>query len=193
MRCLLRKTEQKLYKINTSSISIGHLCKQTSTTYMWIIFTPFLQWLQQRWHLGTVIIQFVSDSIGKKKLLSENTKKLVIYPGNSTFTSCVTAFVFSSIFNFAAFTSSVPVQMGNAKPCKKFSPFPLGGVHLFWTCSRVCFHSLANFVKPRSSSRSSTSRLSLVSKTEDRLWSNTVTSKFTLYLCNCLYELPSYF
>lgn len=144
--------------------------------------------------MGTVVIQFISDEKGKKnKLLSENTKKLVVYPGNSTFASCVTAFVFSWIFNFATLTPSVPVQVGNAKPCNKVSPFPLGGVHLSWMCSRVCFHSLANYVKPRSSSRSSTNQLSLVSKTEDRLWSNTVTSKCTSCLCSCLYELPSYF
>lgn len=143
--------------------------------------------------MGTVIIQFISDEKGKKKLFSENTKKLMIYPGNSIFSSCVRAFVFSSIFNFATLKPSVPVWVGNAKPCNKVSPFPLGGVHLFWMCSRVCFYSLADYVKPRSSSRSSTSRLSLVSKTEDRLWSNTVTSKCTSYFCNCLYELPSYF
>lgn len=111
LRCLLRKTEQKLYKINTSSISIDQLIKKTNKhkVFMNQFYTSFKYDNNKDDIWGTSVIQFLSELEGKKKLRVETTNKLVICSGNWTFTSCVSAFVLPSIFDFAACTLSLPV------------------------------------------------------------------------------------
>lgn len=87
------------------------------------------------------------------------------------------------------------VQVGNAKPCNKVSPFPLGDVHSE-SASECVFIPLLTMSRPGVAAAEAVQVVfpwSLSPKTEDRLWSNPVTSKFTSYLFNFLYELPSYF
>lgn len=92
-----------------------------TTTYLWIHFTPVLKCGKNKDDIwGTSIIQFLREKEGRKKLRPEITSKPEIFQEIWPLPA-VSIFVLPLIFDFVAFTLSLPVWPGNTKPDNKVS------------------------------------------------------------------------